>query len=146
MISVVFLATFLLEPSCCVTWLNMWQLGHDVLGILFYLWLNPLLLISPWHQQPWYWICIVNGALSFASEEFNYGAISISHRFYRWVNARKTQQAFNMAPVCSVVQCLMTKTTPGTAMDGDYSWFSCINPLSYQGYQKLLHWKGIFQK
>ena len=34
--------------------------------------LLPWLLTSPGHQQPWYWLCSINGSLSSTRKNFNY--------------------------------------------------------------------------
>ena len=34
--------------------------------------LMPLLLMSPWHQQPWYWLCGINRSWSYLRKDFKY--------------------------------------------------------------------------
>ena len=34
--------------------------------------LMPWLLASPWHQQPWYWLCIIGRFMSYLRNDFNY--------------------------------------------------------------------------
>ena len=33
---------------------------------------GPWLLASPWHQQQWYWLCMLNGCLSYVRKVFRY--------------------------------------------------------------------------
>ena len=58
----------------CVTrpqWLNVPGLSYPSLTRSISWLLMPRILVSPGHQQPWYWLCKTGRSLSYTREDFN---------------------------------------------------------------------------
>ena len=89
--------------------LNMQGLSYLGLTRLISCLLMPWLLASPGHQQPWYWLCVIDRPLSYLRKDFNTLVISfwrndIKCIIYGYVSFGKFSKGLSIHHVSSVEQ------------------------------------------